>query len=91
MSNTFKAAGTAGWTAIVDGANFSRFGVQIDCQMPVQLCIASAAPPENSGDYLQLDNDRTREFACNLASADKVYIKTPASIAVAVRGFREGR
>lgn len=91
MSKTFKAAGETGWAQIVDGKDFSRFGVQLDCSMPVLLCIATDAPAANSQDFMFLDHGGTREIICSIGAGDKVFIKTAAAIDVAVRGFKENR
>lgn len=91
MTNTFRAAGTTGWEIAVDGANYSRFGIQIISSQPAHVCIAAAAPAVNTQDYMVLSTGLTKEFTASLLAGDKVYIRTETPVAVAVRGFREAR
>lgn len=91
MANTFKAAGAVQWQQIVDGGLYSRFGIQVDCRQRVYVCISQGAPDQNTDEYMILETERTREIVCNLASTDRVSIRTGDAVTVAVRGFRENR
>lgn len=88
---TFEAPGAAQWQQIVDGATYSRFGVQVDCQQPVYLCISKGAPDPDTKDYMILEHGFTREITTGLSPGNVVSIRTATPIETAVRGFKEPR
>lgn len=90
MAATFFAASGAGWTMIVDGAEYSRVGVQ-HAGEPVKIFVGEAVPADNAEAYVRLGRDISHEVVVGLLPAEKLYIRTDAPMAVAVRGFREVR
>lgn len=92
MTNTFRVTGSSTYVLAVDGANYGRFGLQAVSYADVLVFIGTAAPAENTDDYIVLANGRTRELVASLDAADKVFVRCRVDgAAIAARGFREGR
>lgn len=90
MTTTFRAAASANYSLVVDGATFQRFGLQAASYADVRVFIGTAQPAEDTEDYISLSIGGTRELVTGIAAADKVYVRAGGS-ATAVRGFRESR
>ncbi len=91
MTNTFRAAGTTNYQPVVDGAIYGRFGLQVVTMYPVSVFIGTAAPVDNTEDFISMSAIGTREIVASLGSTDKVYVRTSEATSIAVRGFRESR
>lgn len=90
MTNTFRVTASLTYSLAVDGASFGRFGLQAASYADVRVFIGTAAPAEDTEDYILLSSSGTKELVAAIAAADKVYIRS-GSGSTAVRGFREGR
>lgn len=91
MTNTFRVAGATNYQLVADGANYGRVGIQVATVYPVSVFIGTAAPANDTEDFVSMTPDGTREIVVNLAAADKVYVRTAKVTDVAVRGFCETR
>lgn len=92
MTNTFRVTGSSTYVLAVDGATYGRFGLQAVSYADVMVFIGTAAPPENTDDYIVLADGKSRELVASLDTADKVYVRCKVDGAtLVVRGFREGR
>lgn len=91
MTNTFRTAASALYSLAVDGANFERFGLQAVSYADVRVFIGTAAPAEDTEDYILLSGSGTKELTAGLAATDKVYVRAGGGSITAVRGFRESR
>lgn len=87
---TFHAASGPDWAVAVDGATHSRFGIQFNDKR-VDVYIGTAAPADDTEDYVVLDREVSREIVEDLAPTEKVYLRSDVAMAVAVRGFRMAR
>ncbi|NWJ24782.1 hypothetical protein [Rhizobium sp. RM] len=91
MTDTFHVAGSDEYQLAVDGANFSRFGLQVEFGATARVFIGAAAPLKTTANYVTLSYIGSRELAASLASTDKVYVRSMEQLAKGVRGFRESR
>lgn len=90
MTNTFRVTASPTYLLAVDGAGFERFGLQAVSYADVRVFIGTAAPAEDTEDYILLSGSGTKELTAGLAATDKVYVRAGGG-ATAIRGFRESR
>lgn len=91
MTNTFRVTASLTYSLAVDGASFERFGLQAVSYADVRVSIGTAAPAEDTEDYILLSGSGTKELTAGLSVADKVYVRSGGGSITAVRGFRESR
>jgi hypothetical protein len=87
---TFRAPSNRQWEPIIDGAAFSSFGLQC-CGKRVDVYIGASVPDAKAEDFIILSRDITREITADLASNEKVYIRSEGTLQTGVRGFRKAR
>lgn len=91
MAQTFQASCTKNWAPIVDGADFSSFGIQLATTETVFVFSGKTAPDAETKDFIRMYMGSTRELAYDLKSDEKVYIKGLDALSDAVRGWKERR
>lgn len=91
MTATFNSRGTGTFQLLVDGAGFSRAGLQVVSWATVHVFIGPSAPAETTQDYIELSMSGTRELVVDLTASDKLYLRAGSTTEPLVRGWKETR
>lgn len=91
MARTFSAGCTANWTPVLEGSEFSSFGIQLSGQQTVLVATATALPDENTKDRMRLFLGGARELVLDLEPDEKLYIKAATTLEEAINGYRKVR
>lgn len=91
MAQTLQESCTKDWTPIVDGKDFSSFGLQLASTETVFVYSGSAVPTAETKAFIRMYMGSTRELAYDLEPDEKLYIKGLDALSDAVRGWKKRR
>lgn len=91
MTATFNSRGEGSFQLLVDGADFSRAGLQCVSWATAHVFIGESAPAEDTQDYIELSMSGTRELVVDITASDKIYLRAGSTAVPLVRGWKETR